>query len=105
MNSANPRDRAVATRSGEALRDSAIAQVTQLGLNRDGRRCVDGVAGYFSPTGCRPTSDRGPWHRLDLGTTQVSAPRSRPRAYAAPGSAGWTLSQTPELSTIYWRCS
>ena len=38
------------------------------------------------PTDYRPTSDKVPTRPLDLGTSQVSARRSRPRAYAGRGS-------------------
>ena len=75
-----------------------------LGFNRDWRRCVYGIAGYFSPTAAVPP----PIEARGTGWIRVP-PRSgaavTPRAYAAPGSAGLDLSQAPELSTIYWRCS
>ena len=94
MNSANPRDRAVATRSGEG----SARQVHRPGDPTPGSTGMGGgawygIAGYFSPTTAVHTSDRGPWHRLDPGTTQVSAPRSRPRAYAGTAKRGLDLSQ------------
>jgi hypothetical protein len=56
------------------------------------------------PSCCHPTSGKAQVHRLDPGTIQVSACRSRPRAYAAPESPAWIASRVAGWRATHYRC-